>query len=78
MKTNNKKGLLALLGISAGAWAFWKYKTMSPEKKEELKSSVNEVGDKLKKTVNDIESTVADNYDRTKNSAKKKVKQMTK
>ncbi len=77
MKIKNKKGLLALLGIGAGAWAFWKYKTMSPEKKEELKSAINDAGDKLKKTVNELESTVAENYDRTKNSAKKKVKEMT-
>ncbi|MCM4168082.1 hypothetical protein KCTC52924_03634 [Arenibacter antarcticus] len=78
MKTNNKKGILALLGIGAGAWAFWKYKTMPPEKKEALKSSINEAGDKLKKTVNELESKVAENYDRTKNSAKEKLKEMTK
>ncbi len=77
MKKQNSKGLLALLGIGAGAWAFWKYKTMSPEKKEELKSAISEAGDKLKKTVNDLESTVAEKYDRTKSSAKKKVEEIS-
>ncbi len=77
MKKQNKKGLLALLGIGAGAWAYWKYKTMSPEKKEELKSAINEAGDKLKKSVNELESKVAENYDRTKNSAKKKIEEIT-
>jgi len=77
MKKQNKKGLLALLGIGAGAWAYWKYKTMSPEKKEELKSAINDAGDKLKKSVNELESKVAENYDRTKNSAKKKIEEIT-
>jgi uncharacterized protein HemX len=77
MKKQYNKGLLALLGIGAGAWAFWKYKTMSPEKKEELKSAINEAGDKLKRTVDELESTVAENYDRTKGSAKKKVEEIS-
>lgn len=78
MKKQNSKGLLALLGIGAGAWAFWKYKTMSPEKKEELKSAIGDAGDKLKKTVNELESKVTDNYERTKNSANRKAKEIIK
>lgn len=76
MKKQNGKGLLALLGIGAGAWAFWKYKTMSPEKKEELKSAISDAGDKLKKTVSELESTVTENYDKTKSSVKEKIKEV--
>ena len=78
MGKQNNKGLLALLGIGAGAWAFWKYKNMSPEKKEELKSAIYKAGDKLKETVNDLESTVAKNYDRTKSSVQNKVNEISK
>lgn len=74
MKSQNNKGLLALLGIGAGAWAFWKYRNMSPNEKRELKSSLNEVGNKIKKKVDEIESTVTDNYERSKDSAKEKLK----
>ena len=74
MKGQNK-GLLALLGIGAAAWAYWKYKTMPPEKKEELKSTINNTVEKVKKTVNDLESSVAENFDKTKNTAKKIIKQ---
>ncbi len=72
MARNNKNGLLALLGIGAGAWAFWKYKTMSPQEKDQLKTKINDAGEKLKKTVNDLEARVGNEYDRIKNSAKHK------
>ncbi len=66
MEQKQKKGLLALLGIGAGAFAWWKYKTMSPEKKEQLHSKVNEMGQKVKDTVHDVETTVKDKYDQLK------------
>ena len=77
MEKQQKKGLLALLGIGAGVFAWWKYKTMSPEKKEHLHSQLNEVGQKVKDTANevgqkmkdtahDVESTVKEKYDQLK------------
>ena len=71
-----KKGLLALLGIGAGVFAWWKYKTMSPEKKEQLHAKVNEVGQKVKDTVNDVEDTVNNKYNQFKKGVEKKVDEM--
>jgi uncharacterized protein HemX len=87
MEKQKKKGLLALLGIGAGVFAWWKYKNMSHEKKEELHSKVNDVGQKVKdtfndvsqkvkETVNDVETTVKDKYDQIKNGAENKVDEM--
>ncbi|MEO8934463.1 MAG: YtxH domain-containing protein [Xanthomarina sp.] len=71
MKKQQGNGLLALLGIGAGVYAWWKYKNMSPEKKEELHNKVNEVGQKVKDTYNDVESTVKNKFDELKDGAQK-------
>ena len=76
MEKQQKKGLLALLGIGAGVLAWWKYKTMSPEKKEQLHAKANEIGKKVMDTVHDVESTVKDKYDHLKNGVEKKVDEM--
>lgn len=68
------KGLLALVGLAAGAFAFWKYKNMTPEEKQQLKSKVSETGRKLKDKASDLESTVTDKYDQIKNKAKQEFK----
>lgn len=73
MKKQQGKGLLALLGIGAGVFAWWKYKNLSPEKKEELHAKANEVGQKVKDTYNDVESTVKSKYDELKSGAQKGV-----
>lgn len=73
MKKQQRKGLLALLGIGAGVYAWWKYKNLSPEKKEELHNKINEVGQKVKETYNDVESTVKNKFDELKTDAKKEV-----
>ena len=78
MKKQQGKGLLALLGIGAGVYAWWKYKNLTPEKKEELHTKVNEVGQKVKDTYNDVESTVKDKFDELKDGAKKTVHDMQK
>ncbi|MGC1633252.1 MAG: YtxH domain-containing protein [Gelidibacter sp.] len=71
MKKQQGTGLLALLGIGAGVYAWWKYKNLSPEKKEELHAKVNDVGQKVKDTYNDVESTVKSKYDDFKNGVQK-------
>ena len=71
MKKQQGKGLLALLGIGAGVYAWWKYRNMSPEKKQELHSKVNDVGQRIKDTVNDVSSSVSQKYDELKNSTKR-------
>ncbi|SDX53191.1 hypothetical protein [Aequorivita viscosa] len=74
---NNKgKGLLALVGLAAGALAFWKYKNMSPEEKEQIKSKVNDTGRKIKETVGDVEASISEKYDSLKTKAKKEYDNM--
>ncbi len=70
-------GLLALLGVAAGAFAFWKYKNMTPAEKEKLKSKVNDTGRKIKETVGEVESTISDKYDQLKNKGKQEYKDVT-
>ncbi|KXO00196.1 hypothetical protein LS48_06955 [Aequorivita aquimaris] len=75
---NNKgKGILALLGVAAGAFAFWKYKNMSPEEKQRLKDKANETGRKIREKVEDVEETISEKYDQLKSSAKKEAKDLT-
>ncbi|QIE58429.1 YtxH domain-containing protein [Rasiella rasia] len=70
MKRSQKAGLAALIGAGiAGGLAYWKYKTMSPEEKEQLKNRVNNAGNKLKKTTADIERSISDKYAELKNMA---------
>ncbi|MBA6154471.1 YtxH domain-containing protein [Gelidibacter maritimus] len=73
MKKQQGKGLLALLGIGAGVFAWWKYKNLSPEQKEELHGKVNEVGQRVKDTYTEVESTVKTKLDELKTGAKKEV-----
>ncbi len=71
---NNKKGILALLGIAAGAFAFWKYKNMTPAEKQRLKDKANNVGDRIKDTAQRAENTVKEKYDSMKKSAEEEYK----
>jgi len=74
---NNKgKGLLALLGVAAGAFAFWKYKNMSPEEKQRLKNKANDTGRKIKEKAGEVEETISEKYDQLKNSAKREANEI--
>lgn len=72
----NKSGLLALIGLGAGAFAWWKYRNMTPEQKAELKGKVNDAGNKIKGRVNQAESAISDKYEELKNSAKREYDDM--
>ena len=75
---NNKgKGLLALVGIAAGAFAFWKYKNMSPEEKQNLKNKATETGRKIKEKAGEVEETISEKYDQLKNAAKREMNDYT-
>jgi len=75
---NNKgKGLLALVGVAAGAFAFWKYKNMSAEEKEQLKAKVNSTGRKIKEKVDDVEATISDKYEQLKNKGKQEYRDIS-
>ena len=69
MKKQQGTGLLALLGIGAGLFAWYKYKNLSPEKKEKLHAKANDVGQRVKEAYNDVESTVKNRFDDLKNGA---------
>ncbi|RDK85237.1 YtxH domain-containing protein [Marinirhabdus gelatinilytica] len=70
MNKNQKTGLIALIGAGiAGGLAYWKYKTMSPEEKQQLKSRVNNAGDRLKETASDVERSISDKYKELKKMA---------
>ncbi len=71
---NNKgKGILAILGAAAGAFAFWKYKNMTNEEKQNLKNKVSDTGRKIRETAHDVEDTIQDKYNQLKKSAKNEV-----
>ena len=71
-KNQKRTGLLALIGAAAGAYAFYKYKTMSQEEKQQLKDKVTDTGRKIKETVGDVESTISNKYDEFKNKSANK------
>lgn len=72
---NNKgKGILALLGVAAGAFAFWKYKNMSPEEKQRLKDKANETGRKIREKVEDVRKQFLKNTINLRALQKKKQK----
>lgn len=77
MRKQDGKGIVALLGIGAGLYAWWKYRNMTPDQKEKLHSKVNEVGTRIKDTVNDVSSNVSQKYDDLKNSAQREVNDIT-
>lgn len=77
MKAQEKKGLLALLGIGAGVFAWYKYRNLSPEKKQELQSKVNGVGKKIKDTVNDIENKISQKSNDLKSTTKREIDEVT-
>ncbi|MFC7357195.1 YtxH domain-containing protein [Jejudonia soesokkakensis] len=72
MKTKQAGGILALLGVAAGAFAFWKYKTMPQEDKDKLHAKINDAGKKIKEGVTDVEETLTEKYNRVKEMASKK------
>jgi hypothetical protein len=77
MKKQRAQGLLAILGIAAGAFAWYKYKNMTPKKKQELRGKVNAVGQQFKDTINSVESTVSQKYGQLRNGAKREIEDIT-
>lgn len=77
MKNQQGQGLLAILGIVAGAFAWYKYKNMTPERKQELKEKVNDVSQQFKDTLQNVENTVSDKYGQIRNGAKREIEDIT-
>ncbi|MDN3723577.1 YtxH domain-containing protein [Aequorivita sp. SDUM287046] len=75
---NNKgKGLLALLGVAAGAFAFWKYKNMTPQEKQNLKAKATETGNRIKEKAGEVQDTLSEKYDQLKNASKREANDIT-
>ncbi|NND88398.1 MAG: YtxH domain-containing protein [Flavobacteriaceae bacterium] len=72
----NGKGLLALLGVGAGVFAWWKYKNMTPAEKAKIKSQIENTGQKIKSTAQNVEETISEKYDRIKDTVGKKTTEM--
>ncbi len=75
--SNKGKGLLALIGVAAGAFAFWKYKNMTPEEKQNLKDKATETGRKIKEKAGEVEDTISEKYEQLKNAARKEANDMS-
>lgn len=63
-------GLLALLGLAGGAFAYWKYKNMSEEEKAVLKTKVKNTGKKIKETASEVEKSITETFSDLKKKAK--------
>ena len=75
-RKNQAAGILALLGIAGGAFAWWKYKNMSQEEKEKLKAYIKKTGEKIKGTYEDLEESISEKYNRLKDTVKKETENM--
>ena len=65
-----KGKILALLGLAGGAFAYWKYKNLSPEEKEKLKEKARKVGKEVKDAAVDIKDTIGEEIDKFSKNAK--------
>lgn len=72
-----KGGLLALLGLAGGAFAYWKYKNLSPEEKEELKRKAKKVGRDVKEAAVDVEHTLSEEFNKLSGKASEFYKKAT-
>jgi hypothetical protein len=70
-------GILALLGLAGGAFAYWKYRNMSEEEKAALKSKVKNVGKKIKETATEVEQSVSETFTDLKQKAKEEMNNMS-
>lgn len=68
MKKRN--GLLALLGL--GAYAFWKYKKMSPEEKDKIKDQFDDAKSRIVETGKDLKSKAESKINQAKEEVPKR------
>ncbi|AVI51980.1 hypothetical protein C5O00_12780 [Pukyongia salina] len=72
-----KGGLLALLGLAGGAFAYWKYKNLSLEEKEELKRKAKKIGNDVKEAAVDVEKTLSEEFNKISGKASEFYKKAT-
>lgn len=71
------KGILALAGLAAGAYAFWKYQKMTPEDKQDLKNKINKKGENLKNKVDSFKSSIAKTSRKAKDKSEEALETLT-
>lgn len=50
-------GIIALIGIAAGSFAYWLYASLSPEEKRNLEEKAINAGNKLLETIKDAQKS---------------------
>ena len=67
MNTRDKGlGIAALIGLGVSALAVLGYKKLPKDKKDKIKSTLNDAGTKIKDTAGDVSDTVTDTLLRTR------------
>merc|ERR1711974_318601 len=75
MNTRDKGlGIAALIGLGVSALAVLGYKKLPKDKKDKIKSTLNDAGTKIKDTAGDVSDTVTDTFDNHEQNIKKLVK----
>ncbi|MAN58277.1 MAG: hypothetical protein CMC08_00395 [Flavobacteriaceae bacterium] len=77
MKNTERKGLLALVGIGLGALAFFGYKRMPKQRKDQLKAKVNETTAKIRETGKEVKDSIANSYQNAKGETQTQVNDLT-
>lgn len=70
-------GILALLGLAGSAFAYWKYRNLSPEEKADLKNKVKNVKDEIKDAAVDVKDTISEEFEKFKSKAKSNTNEAT-
>ena len=74
MKNQKTTGLAALIGLGIGALAFFGYKRLPQDKKDQLKGRLNDAGNKIKETAHNVEGSVKEKYDSIKEKVNEEIK----
>lgn len=64
MRNSTAAAVAALIAAGVGALAIWQYQRMSPERKNEFKSQIDEAGNKIMNALHDMERSIKDQYDK--------------
>ena len=64
MRNSTTAAVAALVAAGVGALALWQYQRMTPERKNEIKSQIDEAGEKIMGALGDLENSIKDQYDK--------------
>jgi len=63
LKDNKGKGIVALAGIGLGVLAYFGYKRLPQDKKDQIAASLQDAGTSIKNSYSDIEASIAKKRD---------------